>query len=60
MYITDIEVNDCHKSAICKFHQFDIFKGLSFPETTLLVYGKGPAIWHGLSDMWHIQVNYIW
>ena len=34
MYITDNKVNDGRKSAILKFHQPNIFEGISRTETT--------------------------
>ena len=34
MHITDIKVNDDHKSAIFELDKVDIFDGFSFHETT--------------------------
>ena len=43
-----------------EFDRVLIFRGISLPETAHFFYGIiGLAIWHILSDIEHIKVNYI-
>ena len=54
-----MKVNDNHKLAIFKIDRVGIFQGVSLPVTIHFVLNSNDqAIWHGLSNIRHINVNY--